>query len=89
MPLPHLTGANVVLAYTTFVIGVASPGPSVLAVMGTAMAQGRVRALALASGVVCGSLFWGLCAAFGLAALMARWSGALDVVKAIGGVYLL
>jgi len=57
--------------------------------MGTAMAQGRVRALALASGVVCGSLFWGLCAAFGLAALMARWSGALDVVKAIGGVYLL
>jgi threonine/homoserine/homoserine lactone efflux protein len=89
MPLPHLTGANVVLAYTTFVIGVASPGPSVLAVMGTAMAQGRVRALALASGVVCGSLFWGLCAAFGLAALMARWSGALAVVKAIGGLYLL
>lgn len=77
------------LAYTAFAIGVASPGPSVLAVMGTAMAQGRARALALASGVVCGSLCWGLCAAFGLAALMERWSGALAVVKAIGGVYLL
>jgi len=34
-------------------------------------------------------LFWGLCAAFGLVALMARWSGALAVVKAIGGAYLL
>jgi threonine/homoserine/homoserine lactone efflux protein len=89
MILPHLSGANVLLAYTTFVIGVASPGPSVLAVMGTAMAQGRARALALASGVVCGSLFWGLCAAFGLAALMARWSGALAVVKVVGGLYLL
>jgi threonine/homoserine/homoserine lactone efflux protein len=71
------------LAYTAFAIGVASPGPSVLAVMGTAMAQGRARALALASGVVCGSLFWGLCAAFGLAALMARWSGALAVVNSL------
>jgi threonine/homoserine/homoserine lactone efflux protein len=77
------------LAYTAFAIGVASPGPSVLAVMGTAMAQGRARALALTSGIVCGSLCWGLCAAFGLAALMERWSGALAVVKAIGGLYLL
>ena len=77
------------LAYTAFAIGVASPGPSVLAVMGTAMAQGRARALALASGIVCGSLCWGLCAAVGLAALMERWSGALAVVKVIGGLYLL
>jgi threonine/homoserine/homoserine lactone efflux protein len=57
--------------------------------MGTAMAQGRARALALASGIVCGSLCWGLCAAFGLAALMERWSGALAVVKVVGGLYLL
>jgi len=40
MPLPHLTGANALLAYMALVIGVGSPGPSVLAVMGTAMAQG-------------------------------------------------
>jgi threonine/homoserine/homoserine lactone efflux protein len=57
--------------------------------MGTAMAQGRARALALAAGVVGGSLCWGLCAAFGLAAAMQRWSGALTVVKTIGGLYLL
>nr|WP_052170662.1 hypothetical protein [Massilia sp. JS1662] len=47
------------LAYTPFAIGVASPGPGVLAVIGTAMAQGRARALALASAIVCGSLCWG------------------------------
>jgi threonine/homoserine/homoserine lactone efflux protein len=78
-----------VLAYLTFLIGVASPGPSVLAVMGMAMAQGRTRALALAAGVVSGSLFWGLCAALGLAALMQRYAAALMLVKAIGGLYLL
>ena len=81
--------ANLVLGYTAFVIGVASPGPSVLAVMGTAMAQGRTRALALAAGIVSGSLCWGLSAAFGLGALMQRWSAALMIVKAIGGLYLL
>jgi len=32
------------VAYAAFAIGVASPGPSVLAVMGTAMAQGGAPA---------------------------------------------
>ena len=77
------------LAYLAFALGVASPGPSVLAVMGMAMAQGRTRALVLASGIVSGSLFWGLCAALGLAALMQRYAAALMLVKAIGGLYLL
>lgn len=80
---------NLLIAYTAFAIGVASPGPSTLAVMGTAMAQGRARALALAAGVVSGSLCWGLSAAFGLAALMQRWSAALVAVKVVGGLYLL
>jgi threonine/homoserine/homoserine lactone efflux protein len=85
----HILNTNLMLAYLAFAIGVASPGPSVLAVMGTAMAQGRARALALAAGIVSGSLCWGLSAAFGLAALMARWSGALALVKVVGGLYLL
>jgi threonine efflux protein len=77
------------IAYLAFMIGVASPGPSVLAVMGMAMTQGRARALALASGIVSGSLFWGLCAALGLAALMQRYAAALQLVKLAGGLYLL
>lgn len=35
--------SDLLLAYTAELVGVASPGPSVLAVMGTAMAQGRTR----------------------------------------------
>jgi threonine/homoserine/homoserine lactone efflux protein len=80
---------NLLLAYTAYLVGTASPGPSVLAVMGTAMAQGRARALALAAGVVAGSQIWGMSAAFGMAAVMQRYSNALLIVKAAGGMYLL
>jgi threonine/homoserine/homoserine lactone efflux protein len=80
---------DLTLAYTAYLIGTASPGPSVLAVMGTAMAHGRARALALAAGVVAGSQAWGLCAAFGMAAAMQRYSAALTLAKVIGGAYLL
>jgi threonine/homoserine/homoserine lactone efflux protein len=85
----HIISADPLLAYGAFLIGCASPGPSVLAVMGMAMAQGRARALVLASGIVTGSLCWGLCAALGLAALMQRYAAALLVVKVAGGLYLL
>ena len=81
--------SNLLLAYSAYLVGVASPGPSVLAVMGTAMAQGRARALALAAGVIAGSQIWGLSAAFGMAAVMHRYSNALQLVKAMGGMYLL
>jgi len=85
----HIISTDPLLAYGAFLIGCASPGPSVLAVMGMAMAQGRARALVLASGIVSGSLCWGLCAAFGLAALMQRYAAALLIVKLVGGLYLL
>jgi threonine/homoserine/homoserine lactone efflux protein len=85
----NVVPADPLLAYGAFLVGCASPGPSVLAVMGMAMAQGRARALALASGIVSGSLFWGLCAAFGLAAVMQRYAAALVFVKLLGGLYLL
>jgi threonine/homoserine/homoserine lactone efflux protein len=81
--------SSLLLAYSAYLVGTASPGPSVLAVMGTAMAQGRRRALALAAGVVAGSQIWGLSAAFGMAAVMQRYSNALQFVKAAGGMYLL
>jgi threonine efflux protein len=81
--------ANVALAYSVYAIGTASPGPSNLAVMATAMQHGRKPALVFALGVVTGSTVWGLLAAFGLSAIMAQWSHALRVMKVLGGVYLL
>lgn len=84
-----LLSPNLLLAYTAYLIGTASPGPSNLAIMGVAMKDGCKPALALASGVLVGSVTWGLLTAFGLSAVLAAWSGALVALKILGGCYLL
>lgn len=60
-----------------------------MAIMAAAMSHGRRQAMALAAGVACGSLMWGLAAALGLSALMRTYSWALVVLKVLGGLYLL
>lgn len=81
--------ANLLLAYSAYAVGTASPGPSNLAIMAVAMNAGRKPALVLALGVVSGSVFWGLLAAFGLSAVLATYSSALIAMKILGGLYLL
>ena len=76
-------------ALMAYAVGVASPGPSNMAIMAAAMSQGRHQAMAFATGVVCGSLMWGLAAALGLSALMHAYSWTLLVLKLLGGLYLL
>ena len=80
---------NVILAYSIYVLGVASPGPSNLAIMATAMGQGRKPALVLSLGIMLGSLFWGALAAFGLSSVLANYSYVLSVMKVLAALYLL
>ena len=84
-----LLTANLALAFSAYALGTASPGPSNLSVMATAMHQGRRAAIIFALGVVAGSTLWGLLAAFGLSAVMAQYSEALVALKMLGGLYLL
>ncbi len=83
----HLPG--MLLAWSVFALGVLSPGPSVLAIMGTSLEHGRKPGVFLAGGVVSGSAFWGTSAALGMSAVLTRYAGALTVIKIIGGLYLL
>ena len=85
--LHYLPG--IALAYAAFLIGLMTPGPNVLAVIGTSMSQGRRPGTALAVGVAAGSLTWGLLTAAGLSALLATYADALVVLKTLGGLYLL
>ncbi|MEM9278509.1 MAG: LysE family transporter [Pseudomonadota bacterium] len=83
----HLSG--ILLAYSMIVIGVLSPGPAVLAVIGTALERGREPAVYLSAGVVCGSALWGTAAALGMSAILTKYAYALYLVKIVGGLYLL
>ncbi|MXN19619.1 LysE family transporter [Pseudooceanicola sp. GBMRC 2024] len=57
--------------------------------MGVALGQGRARAVALACGVVSGSVIWGLLAATGLSAVLVAYAQVIVVLKIAGGLYLL
>lgn len=81
--------ANVLIAYSAYFVGTASPGPSNLAIMSIATSDGRKAAFAFAAGVVCGSCFWATLAALGLSAALLAFSGLMAGLKIFGGGYLL
>jgi threonine efflux protein len=81
--------ANLLLAWSAYFVGTASPGPSNLAIMSIASHSGRRAAFAFAAGVMSGSFFWAMLAALGLSAALTAYSGFLVAVKLCGGVYLL
>lgn len=83
----YLTG--ILLAYTASLLGMLSPGPNILAVIGTSMSTSRAAGKSLALGVATGSLVWGLMTLFGLTALIALYASALTVIKITGAIYLL
>lgn len=84
-----MIASQIALVYGTYIVATASPGPSNMAIMGTAMRDGRLPALALTAGVITGSLFWAILAATGMSAALAAYAQALFVMKIFGGVYLL
>jgi threonine efflux protein len=80
---------HLLIVFTAYIIGAASPGPSNMRIMGVAMHQGRRPAMMLAAGVISGSFFWGSMAATGMSAILTQYAQALGVLKLLGGAYLL
>ena len=80
---------GILLAYSAFLLAIASPGPNILAVIGTSMGVGRASGVALALGVASGSFTWALLTVFGLSAILASYASALYLIKIFGGAYLL
>ena len=80
---------GVLLAYAAFVLAIASPGPNILAVIGTSMSVGRGSGIALALGITFGSLAWSTFSVIGLSAVLIAYAPALYAIKILGGAYLL
>lgn len=72
-----------------YIIGTASPGPANLSIANAAMNYGRKAGLMLASGVISGSLFWGLLTGVGVSALLASSAHFISGIKIVGACYLL
>jgi len=80
---------GLLLAYTACFLGLMSPGPNVLAVIGTAMGEGRKPGLALGFGVAAGSFCWATLTVAGLTTLITAYAWLLGAIKIAGGLYLL
>lgn len=80
---------DILLAYSAFLLGMASPGPNIMAVIGTSMGVGRTSGIALALGVATGSFTWAVLTVLGLSALLSVYASALMFIKIFGGCYLL
>lgn len=80
---------GILLAYSAFLLSIMSPGPNVLAIMGTSMSVGRPKGLSLAMGVATGSFIWAMLTAAGLSAVIASYAVVLVVIKIVGGLFLL
>jgi len=80
---------NLIIATSIYVVGVASPGPSNLAIAHHSIMSGRKSGLSFACGVIVGSFFWGLVVASGLAPLLESYSWLLSLLKLAGGLYFI
>lgn len=79
---------GIFLVYGVFLLQNATPGPNILAVAGTSMAQGKTSGLAVSVGVAAGTLTWSTASVLGLATLIASYGQLLYFIKIIGGLYL-
>ncbi len=68
---------------------VLTPGPNMIYLVSRSLAQGRVAGLISIGGVALGFVFYILCAAFGITALLLAVPFAYDALRYCGALYLL
>ena len=84
-----MTDVNLPVILFAAFLAASSPGPATLAIAGTSMSSGRREGLAIALGVTTGSLIWSISAAFGLGAVMQAHAWIFEIVRYLGGAYLM
>src|SRR3981189_250096 len=85
--MPH-TSALLAFALISFGL-VLTPGPNMIYLISRSIAQGRTAGLVSLGGVALGFVFYMLCAAFGVTALLFAIPYAYDALRFAGAAYLL
>ena len=80
---------GVLLSLSAVMLAIMSPGPNILAVIGTSMGVGREQGIALALGVGSGTFLWVLLAVLGFTAVISKYAFVMIALKILGGLYLL
>ncbi|MEM7198328.1 MAG: LysE family translocator [Pseudomonadota bacterium] len=83
-----IAAETLLIGYATYLVATISPGIANMAIMTTAMREGRKAASSMAFGVVCGSLVWGLVSAAGLGIIISTNNYLLGAIRLFGACYL-
>lgn len=85
--MPHIDN---LLAFALIALGmVLTPGPNMIYLISRAICQGRAAGIISLGGVALGFVFYMLCAAFGITALVMAVPFAYDAIRFAGALYLL
>ena len=78
------------LTFAAIALGMAlTPGPNMVYLISRSICQGRTAGLISLGGVALGFVFYMLCAAFGITALVLAVPYAYDTIRIVGALYLL
>lgn len=80
---------GILLSYAALLVGLISPGPALLGLMGVSLEQGRFAGQRFALGIGTGSFSIGLLTLTGLSAVLAAYADAMTAIRIFGGLYLL
>ena len=85
--MPHLPA---LLGFALVALGIVlTPGPNMIYLISRSITQGRVAGIVSLGGVALGFVFYMLCAAFGITALLFAVPYAYDALRFAGAAYLL
>jgi len=77
---------------TTYILGslalIIKPGPDLMCLLATALSEGRVRALALMAGLICGCWLWILFLSLGVASFFAGHPAVMTAIQIVGVCYI-
>ena len=81
---------NSLIAFALISLGmVLTPGPNMIYLISRSICQGRVAGLISLGGVALGFVFYMICAAFGITAMIMAVPYAYDALRVAGAIYLL
>lgn len=81
--LPHL-----LLAWSIQFMGIISPGPGVMLILGVATNRGRAASLVTSLGIASGSVVLATATVLGITAIFAQMANAMTVLRWLGALYL-
>lgn len=84
-----MSGYEWMVFWIAWVLAVSSPGPATLSIVSCAVQHGRRSAVSQALGILTGGAIWGVAAALGVGSLMVANAWLFEILRYLGGIYLL